>query len=242
MSSLEDSIILFADGACSGNPGPGGWGTVVWIPNQGVAELGGFSPSTTNNQMELTAVCEGLERIRSNPLPVRVYTDSVYVIRGITQWVKGWERKGWKTAEGAPVANQALWERLSALVNQRPKASPTSWHYVRGHSGIPGNERVDEIAVAFTARRAIDLYNGPNAAYPVPLLKIPSDTSVPQSSSIGSPKKAPLFYLSLVGSTPMRHPDWASCERRVKGVSGAKFKKVHSEEEEKAVLNSWGVA
>jgi ribonuclease HI len=237
--------MIFADGASSGNPGPGGWGAIIARPDlesQGqVTELGGRDDSTTNNKMELTAVIRALDAIREETGPVAVYTDSVYVIRGITQWVWGWTRRNWKTAEGGEVANQELWRKLMALVIRRKeKGHPVDWHFVRGHSGIPGNERVDEIAVAFSKGSRPRLYSGPLLSYDVAIHDIPENTELPAPSPRKEPKAPAYSYLSLLGNTPMRHSTWAECERRVKGQSGAKFKKTMSAQEEEEILANWG--
>lgn len=241
MSGRSDfPTVIFADGASSGNPGPGGWGAIVATADGKVIELGGGSDSTTNNQMELMAVIRALEKLRDRSGPIALYTDSVYVILGITRWCWGWQKRGWKTAEGGDVANQDLWRRLIALVAARGKANPIQWKFVKGHSGIPGNERVDEIAVAFSRNRPAHLYEGPLLGYGVAIHDVPEDTSVPEPKAKAAPKAAAYSYLSLVGGTPMRHPNWTECERRVKGVSGAKFKKAMSAEEEAEILAAWG--
>jgi ribonuclease HI len=234
-------IVIFADGASSGNPGPGGWGAIVATLDGQVVELGGGDPQTTNNRMELMAAIRALEAPETQNAPASVYTDSVYVIRGITQWIWGWRKNGWKTAEGKEVINQDLWKRLSATLATRDKSAKVEWHYVRGHSGIPGNERVDEIAVAYSKGQSIRLYRGPLLQYPVAIHDLPADTSPPEMRPRTEEKARPFGYISLVGSTAMRHENWASCEKRVKGVSGAKFKKVMSAAEEAQVLRSWGV-
>lgn len=234
-------IIVFADGACSGNPGPGGWGVIIATPDGQVLELGGFEASTTNNQMELTAVIRALDRIRDLPLPVAIHTDSVYVIRGITQWVWGWRNKNWKTAEGSDVANQELWKRLIALVAQRKsQGSSIDWRYVRGHSGIPGNERCDEIAVAYSQRRSPHLYAGPLLSYSVAIHDLPDKFDLPEFSTRKNTSTPAYSYLSVIGNIPMRHKTWAECERRVKGHSGAKFKKALTSQEEEQILEAWG--
>ena len=151
----EQPIVVFTDGASKGNPGPGGWGVIVVTPDGHVTELGGGAALTTNNKMELTGAIQALSRIERVAGRVEVYTDSTYVIQGIREWIHGWRRRGWKTATGADVLNRDLWEALSDLTTARgPRA--ISWHYVRGHVGTPGNERVDEIADAFATQRARD--------------------------------------------------------------------------------------
>jgi ribonuclease HI len=233
-------IVLFTDGAAKGNPGPGGWGAIVVTPEGHVVELGGGSPHTTNNKMELGGAIAALRHVADRPEPVAIYTDSTYLIQGITQWVWGWRKRGWKTAQGTDVLNRDLWEELSALTSARPRGS-IDWRWVRGHVGTPGNERCDEIAVAFAAQRPVALYDGPLADYDRPVHEVPGDTDVPRRSSASTPKTAAYSYLSVVGGVPMRHTTWADCERRVKGQSGARFKKTASAADETAVLRDWGI-
>lgn len=236
-------ITIFTDGAAKGNPGPGGWGAIV-ANDEHVREIGGGSPHTTNNQMELSGVIEALRAARGLDGKVELHTDSTYVIRGITEWIHGWRRRGWLTAEGQPVLNRELWEALAAEVATRGRGG-IHWHYVRGHAAIPGNERCDEIAVAFAAGKRPVLYQGPRAAYAVAIHERPDDTSVPKRSSGGSGagKSAPAYsYLSLVNGVAMRHATWAECERRVRGVSGARFKKATSAADEAAILRTWGAS
>jgi ribonuclease HI len=232
--------MIFADGASSGNPGPGGWATIIVTPEGKVEELGGGVPETTNNRMELAGVIRGLDRIRALPGPVDVFTDSTYVIRGITQWIWGWRKNGWKNKEGGEVSNQDLWKDLSSLVAQRGNENPIQWKYVRGHAGIPGNERVDEIAVACSKGRRPRLYLGSLLQYDVAVHDLPESFDLPEMRQ-QKPKKAAFSYLSLLGGTAVRHSSWAECERRVKGQSGAKFKKAMSPEEETEILRSWGI-
>jgi len=119
----ESPIILFTDGAAKGNPGPGGWGAIVLTPEHHVTELGGGSPHTTNNKMELGGAIAALQHVADRPEPVAIYTDSTYLIQGITQWVWGWRKRGWKTASGTDVLNRDLWEELSALTGARARGS-----------------------------------------------------------------------------------------------------------------------
>jgi len=233
--------VVFADGAAKGNPGPGGWGAIVVTPEGRVTELGGGSPHTTNNRMELTAVIEALRHVAPAPGPVAVHTDSVYVLRGIRDWIHAWRRRGWTTKEGGDVLNRDLWEDLA---DAERRAGKVAWHFVRGHVGIPGNERVDAIANGFATGRPPALYRGPLVRYDVPVLDIPDDTSVParKPSTPGGRKAAPHSYLSVVDGRPERHATWAECERRVKGRSGARFKKAMSAAEEADILRAWGFA
>lgn len=231
--------IVFCDGATKGNPGPGGWGAVVVTPDGRVTELGGAASHTTNNRMELTAAIKALEVIQAADA-VSVFTDSTYVIRGIREWIWAWRRRGWKTVEGTDVLNRDLWETMSALVAAR--GTGVEWHYVRGHVGTPGNERVDTIADTHARGVPVDLYSGDLAAYGVDILDVPAETSVPARST--GPRKEKTVahsYLSVVGGKPTRHATWAECERRVKGQRGAKFKKALSPADELAILRTWQV-
>jgi len=143
-------IEIYTDGACSGNPGPGGWGVLV-RDGKVETELSGGEPATTNNRMELLAVIEALQFL-PQPVQARVYTDSQYVQKGISEWIHSWKRRGWKTAGNDPVKNEDLWRRLDALAGNHR----LEWHWVRGHNGHPENERVDVLARAGLeqARRA----------------------------------------------------------------------------------------
>jgi ribonuclease HI len=145
---------IHTDGACSKNPGPGGWGVVVHFDDGEVTELGGRLASTTNNQMELQAAISALEFLaqQKNTTPVDLYTDSKYVIDGITKWIKGWKRNGWQTKDKKPVKNQELWQALDLL-----NSANVRWHWVEGHSGDPDNERCDAIARAYTFAQNPDL-------------------------------------------------------------------------------------
>jgi ribonuclease HI len=136
----ENAVHLFTDGACSGNPGPGGWGVILrWRDQE--KEMSGAEERTTNNRMELFAAIAGLEALK-RPARVRIHTDSMYLKDGITKWIHSWKAKGWKTADKKPVKNVDLWQRLEAAIAQHD----VSWHWVRGHSGHVENERADEIA------------------------------------------------------------------------------------------------
>ena len=144
-----DAVDIHTDGACSGNPGPGGWGAVLrWRGRK--RELSGFEAATTNNRMELLAAISALDALK-RPMTVRLFADSEYLRKGITTWLPAWKARGWQTADKKPVKNQDLWERLEqALARHR-----VEWHWVRGHSGDPGNERADQLArAALRAGRA----------------------------------------------------------------------------------------
>jgi ribonuclease HI len=136
----EIPVEIYADGACKGNPGPGGWGVILRAGGR-EKELFGGEGQTTNNRMELTAVIEGLLALKQRSL-VRVYTDSQYVQKGISEWIHSWKRRGWQTADKKPVKNEDLWRRLDAVA----QGHDVEWHWVKGHAGHPENERADALA------------------------------------------------------------------------------------------------
>ena len=143
-----EQILLYADGACSGNPGPGGWAVILKHPASGKAKrLSGGQRETTNNRMELTAVIKGLESI-PKPSSVTVITDSQYLVKGMTEWMDTWLAKNWKTANKKPVKNVELWQRLLELSGKHR----IDWQWVQGHAGHPENEQCDAMAVAETAK------------------------------------------------------------------------------------------
>lgn len=140
--SNSNTVEIFTDGACSGNPGPGGWGALLrWRGNE--RELNGGEPETTNNRMELMAAIVALETLK-RPMTVSITTDSVYVRDGITKWIHGWKKNGWKTAAKKPVKNADLWQRLETAI----ASHSVEWHWVKGHAGHPDNERADALARA----------------------------------------------------------------------------------------------
>jgi ribonuclease HI len=233
--------LAFTDGASSGNPGPGGWGSIISSPEGRIWEIGGAHPHTTNNRMELMGTIQAL-RAMPEGAEAEVFTDSTYVIKGITQWIWGWIRRGWKTAEGKDVMNRDLWEDLSREV-QRVGKTGVKFSYVPGHAGVPGNERVDQIAVAFSKGYLITLFKGDAKIYDVDLSQVAASemNAEIKASSKKKSSSGPAVYFSLIGSKPEKHASWADCERRVKGQSGARFKKATSAEEETAILTSWGI-
>jgi ribonuclease HI len=217
----EERTIAYTDGSCIGNPGPGGWAAHLELPDGRVLEIGGAELETTNNRMELRAAIEAV-RV-SGAAPLTVITDSSYVRNGVTRWLAGWKRNGWRTAVGTPVENQALWLELDALAGER-----VAWEWTRGHVGTPGNERADAIArwFASSVRRL-----GPR----------PGAGPNPASERRGRRGPVGAAYLSLVDGSVARHSTWAECERRVRGVRGARFKKVRDVDEERRVLAGWGL-
>ncbi|WP_029916224.1 ribonuclease HI [Pelobacter seleniigenes] len=140
MTQNSHLVEIFSDGACSGNPGPGGFGTILRA-GQHVKELSGYAAETTNNRMELLGAITGLEALK-RPCRVRLTTDSQYLVKGMTEWIDGWQKKGWKNSKKEDVANRDLWERLLALAEKHQ----IDWCWVKGHAGHPENERCDELA------------------------------------------------------------------------------------------------
>lgn len=159
------SVELFTDGACSGNPGPGGWGAILrWMDTE--KEFSGGEAGTTNNRMEMMAVIAGLCALK-RPCRVDVYTDSQYVQKGITQWVAGWKARGWKTADKKPVKNEDLWRRLDELAARHD----VTWHWVRGHAGHPENERADALA----RKGLVEAKDGTSSLAPADIREAPQE-------------------------------------------------------------------
>lgn len=239
MSELKTH--LYSDGACSGNPGPGGWGYVLVDANENsVNEGGGFQPGTTNNRMEMTAVIEGFKQAQRQKIKnLLVLSDSTYVIRGFTQWRFGWKKRNWTNQEGEPVSNQDLWQEMDRV----SIGLKLEWKYVRGHQGTPGNERVDRIAVAFSKKEFITLYRDQNpASYLFDVFSIPEGEPLPEMKGNKPAANKNAFYVSYINGILTRHTDWPSCERSVKGQSKALYKKVNSEQELSEILKKWGVS
>lgn len=242
-----DKILIYTDGACSGNPGPGGYGSII-TDFKTVTELGEFYPQTTNNRMEMQAVISALQfcldRYQSLA-SIQIYTDSVYVIRGSTQWLFGWKKRGWKTADGGDVTNQDLWQVMDRLLFQISKTFSVKikWSFIRGHKGIHGNERCDEIGVALSKRQSIELYSGSVTNYLFDISQLPTEEALPEMKSAGSSstsEKKQTWYLSLINNQVAKYTTWKDCEAAVKGRPGVKFKKVTSTAEEAELLKAWG--
>ncbi|MEE2858477.1 MAG: ribonuclease HI [Candidatus Neomarinimicrobiota bacterium] len=138
---MENNIVhIYTDGACKGNPGPGGWGAILHY-NGNIKEINGYSPDTTNNIMEITAVIKAINLL-NRPCTITITTDSTYVKNGITKWIHTWKNKNWKTANKKPVKNKKLWQQLDEAIKQHD----ITWEWVKGHSGHPQNEKADELA------------------------------------------------------------------------------------------------
>ncbi len=230
-------ITIFSDGSSLGNPGPGGWGTIIHIHKGGeVWELGGSDKKTTNNRMEMTAVIEALNFLDTQKLEeaaITVFTDSQYLINGITKWVFGWAENGWMTKNKVSVLNKDLWQKLLAV----SKDKEIEWHYVEGHAGIAGNERVDEIATSFAALSDTPLFKGKTRDYPVDIKNMTPSYAGAAKKKSSSTAKA-YSYLSMVDGKIETHKTWPECEKRVKGKK-ARFKKTFSKLEEENLIKEW---
>ena len=245
---------IFTDGASKGNPGPGGWAAVLVIDNDQkkdgaasgsalksgleIIELGGCEDMTTNNKMELRAAVEGVSHTAEDS-DILVYTDSSYLINGITKWVAGWKRNGWMTKAKESVLNRDLWEKLDSLAQTRS----IKWKYVGGHVGIVGNERCDHIATDLAAGMDIKLYKGPLANYDLQnVLDVSQDFgSLKKKTADRSRSKAQAYsYVSVIGGVIEVHHTWADCEKRVKGAKGARYKKSLNAVDEKNLIEEFG--
>lgn len=158
MTTQKPHVIVYSDGACSGNPGPGGWG-VVLISGHHRKEIHGGEANTTNNRMELLAAIQGLAALKRKS-SVEVWTDSAYVKNGITQWIHGWKRNGWRTADKKPVKNAELWQQLDELRHKHE----VTWHWLKGHAGHPENEKADALAREGMAEFKTTRANPPSSA------------------------------------------------------------------------------
>lgn len=227
--SAQEGTTVYTDGACSGNPGPGGWGAVL-VRGGRYEELGGREDPTTNNRMEMRAAVEGLRRAAPAGR-VHVVTDSRYLHDGISKWIFAWKRRGWRKADGGDVLNRDLWEELDALV-RRPGLRVT-WEHVRGHAGHALNERCDAIATGFARGSPPKLLEG-DGGWIRGLTA--ADAPAPQPPARDLPA-----YLSLVDGALAVHRTWAECEARVRGARGARHRRVRSDAEYRATLAEWGV-
>ncbi|MFT4570113.1 MAG: ribonuclease HI [Hyphomicrobiaceae bacterium] len=235
--------LAFCDGAAKGNPGPGGWGSIIRRTDGLVVERGGAESPTTNNRMELQAAIAVLEELEGEPGKLVLYSDSTYVLRGITEWISGWKRRGWMTATHTPVANADQWRRLDELARGR---DAIDWLHVLGHAGVPGNERADTIASESALGHSVEFYSGPGADYSVDLDVVVTGgekktrSAGTRKSSKGSGRAH--SYLSVVNGRLERHRTWPECERRVKGQSGARYRKAASAADEVTIVTAWGLS
>ncbi len=221
-------ITIFTDGSSRGNPGPGGWGSILATEDTAI-EIGGREDNTTNNRMELTAVISALEKA-VHEKEATIFTDSAYVVNGITRWVKGWEANGWKTSQKEDVLNKDLWQKLIPLTVHRI----INWKLIKGHSGSPGNERCDVIATSFADGSPVVLYNGSRERYGVNISEIKQADPSAKSKS----KSKAYSYVSLVDGEIKIHKTWEECKARVNGVN-AKYKKSISPADEAEIIKEF---
>lgn len=241
MNPTSHEVIIFTDGSSRGNPGPGGFGAIIIVDGK-VTELGGREVHTTNNRMEIQAAISALSFLGSYKLSVKsyklsVYSDSSYLINGITKWVFGWQKNGWKTKEKKDVENKDLWEKLIETARNKE----IEWKQIGGHVGIAGNVRCDEIATAFADGTTPKLYADVLENYSIKnILDVSHDTDLAkEKSSHRAHSNAKAYsYVSLVGGVVQTHKSWAECEARVKGKP-AKFKKALSADDERALIVGW---
>jgi len=250
MNSLKTKTTIFTDGSSRGNPGPGGWGAVVVeekvatgtndnsVKNEtNITELGGAEKHTTNNRMELTACIGGISHVKKSD-SILIYTDSSYVINGITKWIHGWKKNNWITKAKEDVLNKDLWMKL----DENMSGKKVEWKYVGGHIGILGNERCDHIATAFADGVPPKLYKGQLLDYDLPnILDVSYDEmSLKKKKSSSSKSNAKAYsYISMVGGIIETHKTWAECEKRVKGAKGAKYKKSLSRDDEDVIIQEF---
>jgi ribonuclease HI len=258
---MTQKATIYTDGSSRGNPGPGGYGAVCIYPNSYgemfVQELGGREAGTTNNRMEIMAAIKGLELLRGfyapeHEMEIGLHSDSAYMLQGIEKWIHGWKKNNWITSTKEAVKNEDLWRTLDAAIETlRDEGVRVKWHKVKGHAGHAGNERCDEIATTFADNAPTTLYNGKASGYDLAeeILNSglrtssdkPSSTSASKSKSSKSANKGkPAYsYVSYVDGSLHIDKTWAECEKRVKGKSGARFKKALSASDESKIRSEF---
>lgn len=230
--------LVYTDGSSSGNPGPGGWGSVILLEENRIIEFGGYEEHTTNNRMELKAVLETLKFFSKKEEKIDemiISTDSTYVLGGATGWVYGWAKNGWKTRDGEDVLNQDLWQELMGLTLKLSSQNvKISYDKVKGHSGDLLNERANEIAQTYSKGTPPILFRGQMEQFEelFGYLK-----TLPTSKQKNSGKA--YSYVAKVNGEIKTFSVWDECQKFVEGQSGAKYKKVFSADEEKELINLW---
>lgn len=227
-------IIIYTDGAARNNPGRAGFGAIVIDEKKdSVTELGGHYPHATNNQMELTAAIRALEHVEAvgyKGEKVLLHTDSSYVIQGMQKWIFSWQKNNWQTSQKKQVENILLWKNLLSI----SEGKDVEWIYVKGHAGIPLNERSDEIATSFADGVPIILFKGSKDGYGYAHEK---NDSVKQRTTTKK-KAGTSYYVVVIKKDIFRYETWKECESAVRGVKGVRFKKVSSSDEEERFLDS----
>ncbi len=247
-----NKIIIFSDGSSRGNPGPGGWATILIFPEKNqnefrgesfevrVKELGGVEKNTTNNRMELTGAIEAFSFLapRTSHLTtsVTLYSDSSYVIKGISSWINGWKANDWRTKDKKDVSNKDLWQKL----DEASSGFDVSWKLVSGHVGVVGNERCDEIATAFATGETPNLFDGAISEYKIPILDLNADSLKVEEKKNKSKNSGKAYsYVSFVNGEIKIHKTWGECEARVKGKSNVRFKKSLSKIDEEKIVEEF---
>ena len=253
----KDEIIIYTDGSSLGNPGPAGWGAILVINGEKVIELGGRESESTNNRMEIMGALESLRLVEKRKIESKkiiIHADSAYVLNGITMWIHAWVKNNWKTKLGDDVLNKDLWEPLYKVhLNLRSKYK-IEWVKVKGHSGIHLNERCDVIATSFAGNNTTILFTGNTKDYEklfgisLEDHKKSKKTKVKSSPTPGvmekkkkTAKGAGYSYVSMIGGKIHVDKTWDACEKKVKGKSGAKYKKVFSKDEENDLIGLWSL-
>ena len=261
---MQYPIEIYTDGSSRGNPGPGGWGVLIiikkeknesknWKESVKIIELGGKNAHTTNNAMELTATLRALEELKERSIKgnAAIHSDSAYVLAGIEAWVYAWEKNGWKTKEGADVANQELWKKLLAITYKAKlmREREIKWQKVKGHAGNVANERVDEIATKSALGEHVLLFTGSLIDYEkilgydlqIDAKDIPAQEKlVPVMSKKKSKSTKPAYsYVSVVSGKIHADKTWEECKARVIGKKGTKYKKVFSKTEEGTLVGEY---
>lgn len=242
MLTKKHPIVVYTDGSSRGNPGNGGWGTIMINEHENtVLEMGGSAAQTTNNKMELTAAIQALTQIKDKTTEVIIHSDSAYVINGITKWVFGWEKNGWMTSQKEPVLNSDLWKKLMNATKHHE--GKISWAKVKGHSGEALNERADAICTSFADGKPLDLFDGKYADYKAQIdaEAAHGSTKITSRKKTKHNTKEAYSYVSFVDGVIKMDKDWATCEKRVKGKKGAQYKKVFSKEEEQELIALWSL-
>ncbi len=243
----QNEIIIYTDGASSGNPGPGGWAAVFRIGSE-VCEIGGADENTTNNRMEMMAAIEAIKAINKknaakNATEIFLYTDSTYLVKGITSWIFNWKRNNWRNNQKDPVLNKDLWIDLEEQVH----GLKINWKIVSGHAGVVLNNRVDEIAVSFSQSvknkdsNKPKLFAGHADTYE---FKVDHPTEEELKSKKTAPKKSKssgkaYSYVSLLDGVIQKHKTWEDCKNRVHKQKKVLYKKTINEADEKELISKW---
>lgn len=248
-----ETVTIFTDGSSRGNPGPGGYGAICVYPDAKgqykVTELGGGEKETTNNRMELQGLISALKYMqdfyqKDSGIIFSLFIDSSYVLKGAKEWLPNWKRKNWITSTKEEVKNSDLWQQIDSLLEKyKDNKIKFEWNLIKGHSGIPGNERCDIIATSFADDAEVDLYSGLITGYSVSNIletrKFSGSEDAAKKSKKEKNSKPAYSYISFVDGELFIDKTWAVCESRVKGKSKAKFKKAISAEDQQKIVEEF---